>query len=115
MTNVDEENLSLNFDGSRPGRISVDEGVISFLPTDKVVAILSREKNRSSPLPDAGANRFRLSRLREAAGLDQMGQDRGSADSSTEMGETGVQTVTNQLKAFYGLQKGTGFEEVLAE
>mmetsp|Transcript_65682 Transcript_65682/g.133622 ORF Transcript_65682/g.133622 Transcript_65682/m.133622 type:complete len:273 (-) Transcript_65682:121-939(-) len=64
--------------------------------------------------PDFGLQRKRLSEVRERAGtFGVMGEEFDSADAKT-IGEKGNGPL-GQLKAFYGLQSGGGFEDVLAE
>jgi len=64
--------------------------------------------------PDFGLQRKRLSEIRERAGsFGVMGESLNSADSKTtdERGNGPL----GQLKSFYGLQSGAGFEDVLAQ
>ena len=64
--------------------------------------------------PDFGLQRQRLSEIRErAATFGVMGEALNSADSKST-GEKGYGPL-GQLKSFYGLQSGGGFEEVLAQ
>lgn len=62
--------------------------------------------------PDFGLQRRRLAEIRERAGsFGMMGEGLNSADSKTT-GEKGYGPL-GQLKSFYGLQSGSGFEDVL--
>ena len=62
--------------------------------------------------PDFGLQRKRLSEIRERAGtFGVMGEGLNSADSKST-GEKGYGPL-GQLKSFYGLQSGAGFEDVL--
>lgn len=64
--------------------------------------------------PDFGLQRKRLSEIRERAGsFGVMGEGLNSADSKST-GERGNGPL-GQLKSFYGLQSGAGFEEVLSQ
>lgn len=63
--------------------------------------------------PDFGLQRKRLSEIRERAGtFGVMGEGLNSADSKST-GEKGYGPL-GQLKSFYGLQSGAGFEDVLS-
>jgi len=60
-------------------------------------------------ISDFGATRKRLERLRaNAGGFGVMGQGMGSADVEAKSGKGPL----GQLKTFYGLQSGQGFEDV---
>lgn len=62
--------------------------------------------------PDFGLQRRRLAEIRERAGsFGMMGEGLNSADSKTT-GEKGYGPL-GQLKSFYGLQSGGGYEDVL--
>ncbi len=64
--------------------------------------------------PDFGLQRKRLSEIRErAATFGVMGESLNSADTKST-GEKGY-GVLGQLKSFYGLQSGGGFEDILAQ
>lgn len=64
--------------------------------------------------PDFGLQRKRLSEIRERSGtFGVMGESLDSADTKST-GEKGYGPL-GQLKSFYGLQSGGGFEDVLAE
>jgi len=64
--------------------------------------------------PDFGLQRKRLSEIRERAGsFGVMGETLNSADTKST-GERGNGPL-GQLKSFYGLQSGAGFEEVLSQ
>ena len=64
--------------------------------------------------PDFGLQRKRLSEIRERAGaFGVMGESLNSADSKST-GERGNGPL-GQLKSFYGLQSGGGFEDVLSQ
>lgn len=63
--------------------------------------------------PDFGLQRRRLSEIQERSSFGVMGETLNSADtkSTADKGNGPL----GQLKAFYGLQSGGGFEDVLAE
>lgn len=63
--------------------------------------------------PDFGLQRQRLSEIRGRATFGVMGEALNSADTKST-GEKGYGFV-GQLKSFYGLQSGGGFEEVLSQ
>lgn len=63
--------------------------------------------------PDFGLQRQRLSEIRDRATFGVMGEALNSADTkSTDEKGYGI---VGQLKSFYGLQSGGGFEEVLSQ
>jgi uncharacterized protein (DUF1499 family) len=81
-----------------------DELELSINEADEVVTF--RSSQVSGPMvSDFGANRKRLEEIRVKAKLGVMGQEYELADPSSE-GALG------QLKAFYGLQSGEGFEDI---
>ena len=79
---------------------------------DKVVFFRSRATNNENS--DFGINKKRLEEIRKRAGIfGVMGEYMNSADAVSE-GERGNGPL-GQLKAFYGLQSGGGFEDVILE
>jgi uncharacterized protein (DUF1499 family) len=81
-----------------------DELEFSINEADEVVTF--RSSQVSGPMvSDFGANRKRLEEIRVKAKLGVMGEEYELADPSSE-GALG------QLKAFYGLQSGEGFEDI---
>ena len=88
---------------------SVDEIEFIINPSDEVVTFRSASNNDKN---DLGANKRRLEEIRKRTGIfGIMGEGLDSADSKT-MGEKGYGPL-GQLKAFYGLQSGAGYEDVL--
>jgi uncharacterized protein (DUF1499 family) len=80
---------------------------------DQVVTFRSSAPAESTST-DFGLQRKRLDEIRRRAGVfGVMGENMNTADSATT-GERGNGPL-GQLKAFYGLQSGGGFEDVLAE
>ena len=90
---------------------SVDTLEFVVNDNDKVVTFRSLANNENS---DFGLNRKRLDEIRKRAGVfGIMGEGLNSADSlSSDMRGNGP---LGQLKAFYGLQSGTGLEDVILE
>lgn len=79
-------------------------------PVDRVVTFRSEQIAGPEGVGDFGAVRRRLDLLRRrAAVLDAMGADVDSADSGPREGTVG------QLRAFWGLQTGEGYESVLLD
>jgi uncharacterized protein (DUF1499 family) len=79
--------------------------------TDKVVILKSLA---DSEVSDFGVNRNRLEEIRKRAGIfGIMGEYMNSADSFTPS-QKGNGPL-GQLKAFYGLQSGAGFEDVVLD
>ncbi|KAL3944233.1 MAG: hypothetical protein SGBAC_001676 [Bacillariaceae sp.] len=91
---------------------TIDE--IEFLVDEDKQVVFFRSLATSSDFNDFGANKKRLEDIRKKAGIfGVMGQSLNSADSVSNA-ERGYGPL-GQLKAFYGLQSGGGFEDVLAE
>lgn len=91
---------------------SIDNIVFVINDTDKVVFFRSNAISNESP--DFGFNKKRLTEIRKRAGIfGVMGESLRTADFATE-GERGNGPL-GQLKAFYGLQSGGGFEDVVLE
>lgn len=90
---------------------TIDELEFAINPTDQVVTFRSLASNDS---PDFGINKKRLEEIRKRAGIfGVMGEYMNSADSASSS-ERGYGPL-GQLKAFYGLQSGGGFEDVVLE
>ncbi|EJK44386.1 hypothetical protein THAOC_37074 [Thalassiosira oceanica] len=111
VTELDEEQRYIR---SYAKRITADGDELEFLVKgdDKVVLFKSFAKKNGSP-SDFGANRKRLETIRTRAGVFNVMGEGLTADSSVEMGL--ANGPFNQLKAFYGLQSGKGFESVFDE
>lgn len=97
-------------------RLSVDQDEVEFLVKgdDKVVVFKSSERKDS--VPDFGANRKRIDDIRKkGAVFEQMGG--GLTADSYEGGGAAARGngALGQLKAFYGIQSGQGFESVFDE
>jgi uncharacterized protein (DUF1499 family) len=79
-------------------------------PADRVVIFRSQQVDGPDTVSDFGANRKRLDELRRRIGVvDVMGAEFASADSGPREGTVG------QLRAFWGLQSGGGYESVLLD
>jgi len=86
---------------------------IEFLinPADSAITFRSRQVDGPAAVSDFGANRNRLDRLRKSAKVfGVMGDDFGTADAVAPR-----ESAFDQLKAFYGLQFGEGFEDVVLD
>jgi uncharacterized protein (DUF1499 family) len=78
---------------------------------DRAVTFSSRQISGPDGVSDFGANRKRLERIRQATKvLSIMGSELDSADATAPR-----ESVTDQLKAFWGLQSGGGYESVLLD
>ena len=105
-----DSNLSLIVDQPNYWKVqatrsfNVDEIELVFNDADEVITFRSIQVGGPS-VSDFGANRSRLEAIRIKAQLGVMGQEYDLADPTSE-GAFG------QLKAFYGLQSGTGFEDI---
>jgi uncharacterized protein (DUF1499 family) len=90
----------------------VDQLIFRINAKDRAVTFTSRQVTGPDGVSDFGANRKRLERIRKATQVLQiMGSEFDSADSSSERREG----VSDQLKAFWGLQSGGGYESVLLD
>ena len=84
-------------------------------PADSVVLfttaeVIKKDSSASDVVSDLGANRSRMEALRKKSGIfTPMGANLGSADNGKRIG------VLGQLKSFYGIQSGEGFEDVFDE
>ena len=88
---------------------AVDEMEFVINPVDQVIFFRSSQVEGPSST-DFGANRQRLDELRKKAQVfGVMGQELDSADSAPQEG------AFDQLKAFYGLSDGSGYEDVFLE
>ena len=87
-----------------------DEIELVVQPADRVVIFRSQQVEGPESVSDFGGNRKRMENLRKQIPfLQVMGTDLESADSGPREG------VGGQLKAFWGLQSGGGFEKVLLD
>lgn len=91
---------------------TVDE--LEFIINEEDQVVFFRSLATTSDTADFGVNKKRLEEIRKRAGVfGVMGQNMNSADSSS-YSERGYGPL-GQLKAFYGLQSGGGFEDVVLE
>ncbi|CAJ1942428.1 unnamed protein product [Cylindrotheca closterium] len=91
---------------------TIDE--VEFLVDEEKQVVFFRSLATSSDFNDFGTNKKRLEDIRKKAGIfGVMGESLNSADSVSDS-ERGYGPL-GQLKAFYGLQSGGGFEDVLSE
>ena len=117
ITEVDDEQRYIR---AYAKRITVDSDEVEFLVKgdDKVVLYRSfARKNAAGPsVSDFGANRKRIDMIRKkGAVFDLMG---GGETADSFDGGGAAQRGNGplgQLKSFYGLQRGTGFESVFEE
>lgn len=79
---------------------------------DKVVTFRSAEKSDVASVSDFGLNRKRLEEIRKKASIFGVMGEGLTADSFEGGGREGP---LGQLKAFYGLQSGQGFEDVFED
>ncbi|KAL3912961.1 MAG: hypothetical protein SGILL_006681 [Bacillariaceae sp.] len=110
-----EGNQYLVVQAKRPADIFGTTDKLEFVvnAADQVVTFRSSAPPESTST-DFGLQRKRLDEIRKRAGIfGVMGENMNSADS-VSTGERGNGPL-GQLKAFYGLQSGGGFEDVLAE
>mmetsp|Transcript_7601 Transcript_7601/g.9100 ORF Transcript_7601/g.9100 Transcript_7601/m.9100 type:complete len:125 (-) Transcript_7601:34-408(-) len=106
MLEEDKEGKYLKVKASR--NLVSDEIEFIFDSADQVVKFKSAETGEPS-ISDFGANRSRLEVIRKKAGVFGVMGEGLTADSFEGSRGSGP---LGQLKAFYGLQSGKGFEEV---
>lgn len=86
-----------------------DDVELLINPSDKVVTFRAEQEGEAS-VSDFGAIRKELESIRQKGKFGVMGQGMGAADTMpSQNGPLG------QLKAFYGLQSGRGYEEVFED
>jgi uncharacterized protein (DUF1499 family) len=108
-----EGNQYLVVEAKRPADLFGTTDRLEFVinADDHVVTFRSSSPSDGN---DFGLQRRRLEEIRKRAGVfGVMGDSMNTADTAT-VGERGNGPL-GQLKAFYGLQSGSGFEDVLAE
>lgn len=90
-------------------QFGTDEMEFFINDADRVITFRSRQVE-GPDLSDFGAQRKRLDEIRRRVpGLEEMGAEFASADTAPREGAWG------QLKAFYGIQRGTGYEDIILE
>lgn len=103
-------NLYLKVEAKRSdlfGSVDTLEFVVNG--SDQVITFRSSSNNDTN---DLGANKRRLDEIRKRAGVfGLMGDTLNTADSATIKGNGPL----GQLKAFYGLQSGGGFEDIVLD
>lgn len=114
VTEVDDDALYIR---AYAKRLAVDQDEVEFLvkADDKVVLYKSSARKNGS-VSDFGANRKRLDDIRKrGAVFDLMGggltADSFDGGGAASKGNGPI----GQLKAFYGLQRGEGFESIFEE
>lgn len=101
-----ETDTSLKVVASR--NFNTDEIEFVVNSVDGVIIFRSRQVDGPS-VSDFGANRKRLEELRKAAKFGVMGEEFETADVAPREGALG------QLKSFYGLRSGQGYEDIVLE
>ena len=108
-----DENTYLQVEAKRNDIFdSIDE--LEFVVNDQDHVVFFRSRATNNENTDFGINKKRLEDIRKRAGIfGVMGESMNTADSvsTSERGNGPL----GQLKAFYGLQSGGGFEDVLRE
>ena len=109
ITIVEETESTLRVRAPRPRNFATDEILFVFNDTDKVITFRSSQVEGPS-VNDFNGNRNRLQEIRKYSKVfGSMGESFDTADSQPREGPLG------QLKAFYGLQSGKGYEDVFEE
>ena len=110
---IDEDAKYILFEASRG--LSRDTGELLVRGDDKVVTFKVNEDVEGGSFSDLGAQRKLLETIRKSAGVfDVMGSGI-TADSYGDVAQGRGGGALGQLKAFYGLQSGGGYEEVFDE
>jgi uncharacterized protein (DUF1499 family) len=102
---IKEEEKYLKVQATRA--FSTDELEFVINSADQVITFRSTQVDGPDNLGDFGANRKRLEEIRTRAGFQLMGAEFESADLAPRENAVG------QLRAFYGLYSGSGYEDVL--
>lgn len=112
LTEVDENSRYIKAEVNRFNGVDTIEFLVK--EEDNVVVFKSYEKEGpANGISDFGANRNRLDELRKKSNgvFALMGEGLGTADAF-EGGASGSRNgLAGQLKAFYGLQSGAGYED----
>jgi uncharacterized protein (DUF1499 family) len=104
----EQDNLYFQIKATRSS-IFTDNVEVLINPSDKVVTFRAEQDGEPS-VSDFGAIRKELDSIRQKSKFGVMGQGLGAADTMpSQNGPIG------QLKAFYGLQSGRGYEDVFEE
>lgn len=94
----------------------LDELEILVKSDDKVVVFRISEKGEAGITSDSGANRRRMDSIRKKGAVFGLMGEGLTADSYDGGGAVSKgNNPFGQLKAFYGLQSGEGFESVFEE
>jgi uncharacterized protein (DUF1499 family) len=110
LTLLGDGDLWVSASASRNLGTCTDQLDFVIRPDDHVIVFQSKQIQGPSA-SDFGANRKRLEDLRQKAGgiFGRMGERLDTADTSAREG------VGGQLKAFWGLQSGMGYEDIVLE
>jgi uncharacterized protein (DUF1499 family) len=107
---LDEQRDNRYFRVRAARNFCTDEIEFVVNPVDRVVTFRSQQIEGPDNVSDFGANRKRLDELRRRTTvLDVMGAEFETADSAPREGTVG------QLKSFWGLQSGEGYESILLD
>jgi len=110
---IDADDKYIKFEVSRG--LSKNIGELLIRSDDKVVTFKVEEEASGGSFAELGGNRGVLETIRKSAGVFEVMGGGMTADSygDVSMGRGGG--VKGQLKAFWGLQSGAGYEEVFDE
>jgi uncharacterized protein (DUF1499 family) len=114
VTEIDEDSRYVR---AYAKRITSDADEVEFLvkPDDKVVLFRSTARKNGS-VSDFGANRNRIDDIRRRGAVFNLMGDGMTADSYDGGGAASRgNNPWGQLKAFYGLQSGQGFEAIFED
>jgi uncharacterized protein (DUF1499 family) len=111
--NGDDTSNALRAVTTRAGALAKDQLDFYINRNDRVIQFVSRQVD-GPDVSDLGVNRKRLEEVRRKTPFGIMGVD-DSADGGASSTEQVTEGALGQLKAFYGLQSGSGFEDVYAD
>jgi len=111
-TEVDEDGRFIRLEVLRP--LAQDEVQFLVKAADKVVTFQSNEIDGGS-VSDFGANRNRIETMRKKCGVFEVMGGGMTADSYGNVGSDRGGGALGQLKAFYGLQSGKGYQDIYEE
>ena len=110
---IDADDKYIKFEVSRG--LSRDVCELLIKDSDKVVTFKVDEEATGGSFSDLGGQRKMLENIRKSSGVFEVMGGGMTADSYGDVSQGRGGGVTGQLKAFWGLQSGSGFESVFEE
>ena len=110
---IDADDKYIKFEVSRG--LSRDVCELLIKDSDKVVTFKVEEEITGGSFSDLGGQRKMLENIRKSSGVFEVMGGGVTADSYGDVSQGRGGGVKGQLKAFWGLQSGSGFESVFEE